>query len=56
MIFNNYTSPFGDYFDSSLQKGGESKLYNPKKNNRGMFKKARSPVKDYIDGFNEVYI
>ena len=56
MIFNNYTSPFGDYFDSSLQKGGESKLYNPKKNNRGMFKNARSPVKDYIDGFNEVYI
>ena len=56
MIFNNYTSPFGDYFDSSLQKGGESKLvyYNNKK--RGMFKNARSPVKDYIDGLNEVYI
>ena len=57
MIFNNYTSPFGDYFDSSLQKGGESKLvyYNNKKN-RGMFKNARSPVKDYIDGLNEAYI
>ena len=56
MIFNNYTSPFGDYFDSSLQKGGESKLSNPKKNNRGIFKNARSPVKDYIDGLNDVYI
>ena len=56
MIFNNYTSPFGDYFDSSLQKGGESKLiyYNNKK--RGIFKNARSPVKDYIDGLNDVYI
>ena len=56
MIFNNYTSPFGDYFDSSLQKGGESKLtyYNNKK--RGIFKNTRSPVKDYIDGLNEVYI
>ena len=43
IIFNNYTSPFGDYFDSSLQKGGESKLYCPKKNNRGNFKNARSP-------------
>ena len=55
-IFNNYTSPFGDYFDSSLQKGGESKLYCPKKNNRGNFKNARSPVKDYIYGLNDVYI
>ena len=55
MIFNNYTSPFGDYFDSSLQKGGESKLYYPKKN-RPIFKDARSPVKDYIDGLNDVYI
>ena len=55
-IFNNYTSPFGDYFDSSLQKGGESKLYNPRKNNKGRFKNARSPVKDYIDGLNEVYV
>ena len=56
MIFNNYTSPFGDYFDSSLQKGGESKLtyYNNRK--RGIFKNTRSPVKDYIDGLNEVYI
>ena len=57
MIFNNYTSPFGDYFDSSLQKGGESKLYCPKKNNnRGNFKNARSPVKDYIYGLNDAYI
>ena len=55
MIFNNYTSPFGDYFDSSLQKGGESKLYYPKKN-RAMLKNARSPVKDYIDGLNDAYI
>ena len=56
IIFNNQTSPFGDYFDSSLQKGGESKLYNPRKNNKGRFKNARSPVKDYIDGLNEVYV
>ena len=56
IIFNNYTSPFGDYFDSSLQKGGESKLYCPKKNNRGNFKNARSPVKDYIYGLNDAYI
>ena len=56
MIFNNYTSPFGDYFDSSLQKGGESKLSYNNKKNRGIFKNARSPVKDYIDGLNDVYI
>jgi hypothetical protein len=57
MIFNNYTSPFGDYFDSSLQKGGESKLlFYPKKNKTTIFKNARSPVKDYINGFNDVYI
>ena len=57
VIFNNYTSPFGDYFDSSLQKGGQSKLkmeYN--KNNNTLFKNCRSPVKDYIDGINEIYI
>ena len=55
MIFNNYTSPFGDYFDGSLQKGGESKLFYQKRK-RGIFKNARSPVKDYIDGLNDVYI
>ena len=58
VIFNNYTSPFGDYFDSSLQKGGESKLKNdyPKNNNNILFKNCRSPVKDYIDGINDIYI
>ena len=58
VIFNNYTSPFGDYFDSSLQKGGESKLKidYPKNNNNILFKNCRSPVKDYIDGINDIYI
>jgi hypothetical protein len=38
-IFNNYTSPFGDYFDSSLQKGGQSKLkILYLKNNNNLFK------------------
>ena len=55
IIFNNYTSPFGDYFDSSLQKGGQSKL-KLEKNNNILFKNCRSPVKDYIDGINDVYI
>ena len=58
VIFNNYTSPFGDYFDSSLQKGGQSKLKidNSRTNNNILFKNCRSPVKDYIDGINDVYI
>ncbi len=56
-IFNNYTSPFGDYFDSSLQKGGQSKLkMDYLKNNYKLFKDCRSPVKDYIDGINDVYL
>ena len=53
--FNNYTSPFGDYFDSSLQKGGQSKLRYPLKKNES-FKNCRSPVKDYIDGIYDIYI
>ena len=57
MIFNNYTSPFGDYFDSSLQKGGESKLsLYPKRKRMTYFRNARSPVKDYIDGLNEAFV
>ena len=57
IIFNNYTSPFGGYFDSSLQKGGQSKLkMEHNKNNNTLFKNCRSPVKDYIDGINDVYI
>ena len=58
IIFNNYTSPFGDYFDSSLQKGGQSKLkmdYN-RFNNHNHFKNCRSPVKDYINGINDMFI
>ena len=56
-IFNNYTSPFGDYFDGSLQKGGQSKLKNDyKSNNNFVFKNCRSPVKDYIEGINDIYI
>ena len=58
IIFNNYTSPFGDYFDGSLQKGGQSKLKMnyPKSSNNILFKNCRSPVKDYIDGINDLYI
>ena len=56
VIFNNYTSPFGDYFDSSLQKGGQSKITMYKFNNNCLFKNCRSPVKDYIDGINDVYL
>ena len=58
VIFNNYTSPFGDYFDSSLQKGGQSKLKMdyPNPNDNILFKNCRSPVKDYIEGINDVYI
>ena len=57
VIFNNYTSPFGDYFDGSLQKGGQSKLKNDYKvNNNFLFKNCRSPVKDYIEGINDIYI
>ena len=57
VIFNNYTSPFGDYFDGSLQKGGQSKLkMDYKVNNNILFKNCRSPVKDYIDGINDIYI
>ena len=56
-IFNNYTSPFGDYFDSSLQRGGPSKLkMDYLQNNNSLFKNCRSPVKDYIDGINDVYL
>ena len=57
-IFNNFTTPFGDYFDSSLQKGGQSKLKMnyPKASENKLFKNCRSPVKDYIDGINDVYI
>ena len=57
-IFNNFTTPFGDYFDSSLQKGGQSKLKMnyPKVSDNKLFKNCRSPVKDYIDGINDVYI
>ena len=56
-IFNNYTSPFGDYFDSSLQRGGPSKLkMDYLQNNNNLFKNCRSPVKDYIDGTNDVYL
>jgi len=57
-IFNNFTTPFGDYFDSSLQKGGQSKLKMnyPKASDNKLFKNCRSPVKDYIDGINDVYI
>jgi len=57
-IFNNFTTPFGDYFDSSLQKGGPSKLKMnyPKGSDNKLFKNCRSPVKDYIDGINDVYI
>ena len=57
-IFNNFTTPFGDYFDSSLQKGGQSKLKMnyPKGSENKLFKNCRSPVKDYIDGINDVYI
>ena len=58
VIFNNYTSPFGDYFDSSLQKGGQSKLKMdyPNPNDNILFKNCRSPVKDYIEGINNIYI
>ena len=57
-FFNNFTTPFGDYFDSSLQKGGQSKLKMnyPKGNDNKLFKNCRSPVKDYIDGINDIYI
>ena len=57
-IFNNYTSPFGDYFDSSLQKGGQSKLKMDiyKSTNNNLYKNCRSPVKDYIDVINDVYL
>ena len=56
VIFNNYTSPFGDYFDSSLQKGGESKLKSEYPKTNILFKNCRSPVKDYINGINDFYI
>ena len=56
VIFNNYTSPFGDYFDSSLQKGGQSKLKMEYPKNNILFKNCRSPVKDYINGINDIYI
>lgn len=57
-FFNNFTTPFGDYFDSSLQKGGQSKLKMnyPNPNDNKLFKNCRSPVKDYIDGINDVFI
>jgi hypothetical protein len=57
-FFNNFTTPFGDYFDSSLQKGGQSKLKMnyPKGSDNKLFKNCRSPVKDYIDGINDIYI
>ena len=56
-IFNSYTSQFGDNFDSSLQRGGPSKLkIDYLQNNNNLFKNCRSPVKDYIDGINDVYL
>ena len=60
--FNPYGTIYGDYFDRSLQRGGESKfkLSCPTVSNRNkMFKYCRSPVKDYIEGIsglNDIYI
>ena len=54
--FNPYGSIYGDYFDKSLQCGGQSKLKlncPTVSNNNKIFKYCRSSVKDYIEGINE---
>ena len=52
--FNNFTNITGGYFDDSLQNGGESKLISYKSNK--YFKNCQSPVKDYIQGKQNIFL